>query len=120
MDRDLLLTYIEETEGIEFIKDLVDVRLFNKEKEQPIFKFECQFTVDGKKVPVYLLITKWFPEHLPLFYLPEYDYLGFLPHIEPSGLICYLEKESVYVNREEPKAVFQASAELAIQTLKKG
>jgi len=118
MNRELLLAYVEDTEGIEFVKDLAGSKLH--EKEHPLFLFECQFTVDGKKIPVTLLISKWFPQHLPLFYLPKYDHLGFLPHIEPSGQICYLEKESVYVNREEPKAVFQASAELAMQTLRHG
>lgn len=118
MTREQLLKYIEGTEGIEFVKDLVGSTLFKK--EQPLFLFACLLAVDSKKVPVSLFISKWFPQHLPIFHLPEYDHLGFLPHIEPKGLICYLEKESVYVNREEPKIVFQASVELAIQTLKDG
>ncbi|MEP0418067.1 MAG: ThiF family adenylyltransferase [Ekhidna sp.] len=118
MTRELLLRYIEDTEGIEFVKELVDSKLFKN--EQPLFLFGCQLTVDNKKVSISLIISKWFPQHLPLFLLPEYDHLGFLPHIEPKGLICYLEKESVFVNREEPKVVFQASVGLAIQTLVDG
>lgn len=118
MDRETLLTYIDRTPNIEFVSDLAPDKLSGD--YAPLFLLECKLDVAGKSVPINLCVTKWFPQHLPLFFLDKYDTLGFLPHIEPKGSICYLEKESVYINTEEPEVVFQASVEMAVQTLEDG
>ncbi|MCB0737327.1 MAG: ThiF family adenylyltransferase [Bacteroidetes bacterium] len=118
MDKTLIKKYIDETEQIEFVADFDDLLPFKS--FQPLYVLLCDLLVDKQKVRVTLIVTKWFPNHLPKFILKKYDALGFLPHIEPNAAICYLEKESVYVNRDEPKVVFQASVELAVQTLKDG
>lgn len=118
MDKELLLKYIEDTQDIEFTEDVSNSKHLKAEKV--LCWFKCLLTVNRKKVPIYLKISQGYPRNLPRFYLPQFDTLGFLPHILPSGWVCYLEKESVYINIEQPKIVFQASVELVVQTLKDG
>lgn len=101
--------YISRTDHIEVVRE------YSKSNS-----FDCILIVNDQKVPVKLNIPDQFPYESPYFILPRFDYLGFLPHILPLGNICYVEKESVYINIDEPEFVFQASVELAIQTLKDG
>lgn len=118
MDKETLLNYIASTQRIEYISD-IDSAKKNK-VESPLFSLICKLEVRNQIVPVALRITKWFPKHLPQFYLSNYDSLGYIPHILSDGSICYLEKESVYINTEKPKIVFQASVEMVIKTLADG
>ncbi|MEM6719179.1 MAG: ThiF family adenylyltransferase [Bacteroidota bacterium] len=118
MDITTLINYIKETEKISLIAD--ENLLSQIAMRSPFIFLNCILKVDEKDIPIKLVITSEFPEALPKFLLDKYDTLGFLPHIEPNGSICFLEKESVYINVEEPKAVFQASVELAIKTLSDG
>ena len=118
MDRDTVISYLRDADGIEFVSDLAPTRM--GAEDFPLHLMMCNLFVNGNAVAIKLLITKWFPRQLPIFFLEKYDALGFLPHIEPRGNICFLEKESIYINEEEPRVVFEASVELAIQTLSDG
>jgi len=118
MNRETLLSYIRNTENIEIFPDPSSVE--KKEDESPPFLLICKLKVLNQKILIAVHVTKWFPQHLPIFFLHEYNSLGFLPHILPNGSICYLEKESIYINTEKPEIVFQASVELVIKTLTDG
>lgn len=119
MNKDVVINYIQETENIRLTSDYLEPEETDRSLPS-LLSFNCVLKVDSTEVPVKLLITSDFPEELPKFFLSKFDELGFLPHIEPNGSICYLEKESVYINIEHPKAVFQASVELTIRTLSEG
>jgi len=118
MDKALFLEYIDETPNIKYVQDFVE--LLNFKEDNPLYVFRCKLELTIGKVDIFLLIPKRFPEYLPKFFLGKFDRLGFMPHIESNGTICFLEKESIYINRDEPNAVFQASVELAIETLEDG
>jgi len=118
MDFETLMNYIADTEGIEYISDVDSTK--KHDVESPLYSLICKLEVRKQIIPVALRITKWFPKHLPRFYLSRYDSLGYIPHILPDGSICYLEKESVDINTEKPKTVFQASVEMVIKTLTDG
>ncbi|MEM9921925.1 MAG: ThiF family adenylyltransferase [Bacteroidota bacterium] len=118
MTKEKIIDYISRTDQVTFLRE-IDLP---KQKKETYWLciLACQFQVEDHKVPINICVPKKFPYHLPKFLLPKYDHLGFLPHIEPNGSICYLEKESIFINIDKPEVVFQASAELAIQTLKDG
>lgn len=118
MNKETLLNYISDTDGIELIRD--ESKVFSETDEVKYYVFECNLKVIDTNLKVNVLVSSWFPQKLPVIFLERYDVLGFIPHVEPSGRICYLEKESIYINTEQPKAVFEASIGLAIKTLLDG
>ncbi|MCP4181193.1 MAG: hypothetical protein GY756_25805 [bacterium] len=118
MDESTLINYIQETENIDVVSDKENTKIDGITTS--LFTIPCVIKVDSKDIPINLLVSSDFPEVLPKFFLDKYDTLGFLPHVEPNSSICFLEKESVYINIEEPKAVFQASVGLVIKTIYEG
>jgi len=110
-NKETIIQYIHQTDNIDLISDV------ELNESDDYFSFQCELFPRGESLKVKLLVPKRFPMELPRIYLSRFDELGFLPHIEPKGSVCYLEKESVYTNVEEPLIVFQASVELAIQTI---
>jgi len=117
-NKDTFLNYIENSSVLTFVKDLRATK-DDKSKSSP-FLFECDLLFAGDKIPVRIFIPRKFPLALPKVILPTFDHLGFIPHIEPNGSVCFLEQESVYINIDEPETVFHASIELVIQTLTDG
>lgn len=118
MDLNQALEYIHLTDYIEAVvspeHSIVPV------ENEAGFRIACLLQVNHERVGIITLIPKDFPQSRPKFLLPKYDTLGFIPHITPIGVICYLETESNYTNTEVPLTVFQAAVELAIETLGKG
>ena len=94
MNREDLIHYIHSTENINLVSE--NEILLGSE----INEFFCELKINESKVSVRVLINNRFPEILPKFYLEKYNSLGFIPHVEPDGSICYLEKESIYVNTD--------------------
>ncbi len=118
MDKATILQYIDETDNLTFVSYLSTKEL-QSEIEHLTYVL-CNTRVGNQDIAIKVFVPKRFPNELPKFLLEQYDILGFLPHIAPSGSVCYLEKESVYINIDNPKIVFQASFEEALKTIKDG
>lgn len=84
--------------------------------------YRCSFkiTVEESEVMLECFIPASFPLELPKFQLETFDVLGFIPHVELNGQVCYLQKESVYTNLDEPEVVFQACVDEVLGTLQRG
>jgi hypothetical protein len=50
---------------------------------------EGEVTIAGYDVTLQLVLDHAFPLRLPRFILRPWDALGFIPHVDQSGLICW-------------------------------
>ena len=114
-NKEAVLELIDRCPNLEFVKQLEP----KKKGIAPVgvLFFACNLLIEDKKELATIVFYPDFPLTLPKILLTKYDALGFIPHIEPNGAVCYLEQESVYINIEEPEVVFQASIELSINTI---
>jgi molybdopterin/thiamine biosynthesis adenylyltransferase len=79
---------------------------------------EGQLEVGDRRVAVKLVLPVEFPLAFPLMYLQPWDALGFIPHVEVSGYVCYVASEGLLLDRRNPvgivaEAIRRASALLA-------
>lgn len=118
MNQELLIKYIDGTKGI---SRKSEVATSNKDG-LTVHICLVELSVLKQQVPARLVITDRFPRILPAFNIERYDLLGFIPHIEPNGRICFFEhkSESVYINEEVPELVFDQSVRMTIETLENG
>ncbi len=78
-------------------------------------------SVHGRSVVLRLELDRSFPRTLPSWYLEPWDACGFIPHVTPgAGLICFLDKEGLLLNRHEPLAIVIDSLALAKRVLEDG
>lgn len=114
----------------EFIKKSLpyynDVRVLDK-SEYPKYgnyKFslvmEGKVLLDGQSVTIQIALDDHFPFHKPFFFLKPYDVLGFIPHVDISGFICYIRDEGIIINTDNPLAIIEESFDRVIKTLTDG
>jgi molybdopterin/thiamine biosynthesis adenylyltransferase len=89
-------------------------------KSGAIFAFEGQTTVEGKEVLLQVGLDENFPRSLPQIYIVPWDALGFLPHVDNCGMVCYAQKEGLLLNRYAPASIIKEAIERSLQTLAKG
>jgi molybdopterin-synthase adenylyltransferase len=56
-------------------------------------------TVAGRAVTVALVVDPLFENKLPTVRLRPWDALGFIPHVDPSGVICYVDPEGMLLDQ---------------------
>jgi Prokaryotic E2 family B len=56
---------------------------------------EGEVTIEGYDVTLQLVLDHAFPLRLPRFFLRPWDALGFIPHVDQSGLVCFLDAEGI-------------------------
>lgn len=84
------------------------------------FVAEGEVTLKGQSVTVQIALDSRFPLHKPLFFLKPYDVLGFIPHVDKSGFICYVHDEGLIINTISVTAIIEEAFERAIKTLYDG
>jgi molybdopterin/thiamine biosynthesis adenylyltransferase len=60
-----------------------------------------------------------FPLSLPQYYLVD-NSIGFIPHVEQDGKICYYQDDYLYIDADRPADVIKETFELAKETVLKG
>jgi len=60
---------------------------------------EGTLTIAGRTVTVALVVDLLFENKLPTVLLRPWDALGFIPHISPSGVICYVDPEGMLLDQ---------------------
>lgn len=78
---------------------------------------EGRTRVGGREIVLYLGVDRRFPVSLPRVYLRPPKGLGFLPHVEHTGLICYQEPEGLLIDTERSGEVLVWAAERAVRAL---
>lgn len=114
MNRATIVNYINQTEHITLISENENLLL------DDVFVFSCSISIYQEQILFKVICSSDFPNVLPKFYFDNPDYFGFIPHIEPDGSVCYIEKESIYINEDCPDVVFDASVQLVKSTIENG
>ncbi len=73
-----------------------------------------------QSVTIQIALDNHFPLHKPLFFLKPYDALGFIPHVDICGLVCYVRDEGVVLDTEDVLGVIDESFEKVTKTLDNG
>lgn len=74
--------------------------------------------VEGVSLKLIIGIDSYFPYSLPHFFIEEYDSLGLmLPHVETDGYVCFLEKDNILLDYENPEGIFFESLDKVLQLL---
>ncbi len=60
---------------------------------------EGTLTIAGRTVTVALVVDPLFENKLPAVLLQPWDALGFIPHIDPAGVICYIDPEGMLLDQ---------------------
>jgi len=66
------------------------------------------------------VLDRSFPLRLPRFILRPWDALGFIPHVDQSGLVCFLDAEGIVLDRRRPVEVIREAWQRVVGTLADG
>src|SRR6266851_2655045 len=81
---------------------------------------EGEVTIEGYDVTLQLVLDRSFPLRLPRFILRSWDALGFIPHVDQSGLVCFLDAEGIVLDRRRPVEVIREAWQRVVGTLADG
>jgi molybdopterin-synthase adenylyltransferase len=81
---------------------------------------EGEVQVTQRTVTIGILVDPLRRNRLPVFYLRPWDALGFIPHVMPSGVICFLDDEGLVLDRRRPFDIVYESFERVQHTLHTG
>lgn len=82
--------------------------------------FEGNHTIEGKDITIQVGLPKRFPVEKPMLFLKNPKVLGFLPHIEKDGFICYSHDEGLLIDRSNPSGIIKEAFHRAERTLRDG
>jgi hypothetical protein len=71
-------------------------------------------------VTVTLAFPRRFPRALPVVYLEPWDALGFLPHVDLRGTVCYRDSEGVLLDHRSPEGIAEEALQMARALLEDG
>jgi molybdopterin-synthase adenylyltransferase len=81
---------------------------------------EGEVTIEGYDVTLQLVLDHSFPLRLPRFILRPWDALGFIPHVDQSGLVCFLDAEGIVLDRRRPVEVIREAWQRVVGILADG
>ncbi|MEN9936618.1 MAG: hypothetical protein RLZZ387_3197 [Chloroflexota bacterium] len=81
---------------------------------------EGQLTVADRTVTIAVQVDPILRNQLPLVFLRPWDALGVIPHIDPNGLVCYLDKEGLLLDRRRPVDIVRDALKQVQCTLEDG
>lgn len=76
--------------------------------------------VDGRRVTLQLDLRPPFPLTLPRITLHPWDALGFIPHVNGRGVVCYQDPEGLVMDRYRPVDLASYAVESACDLLADG
>ncbi|GAE36827.1 E2/UBC family protein [Halalkalibacter akibai] len=82
--------------------------------------FEGTLTIENYVVTVQVVLPKHFPLYKPMFILKDPQALGFIPHVEPDGFICYSHDEGLLLDQSNPPGILSETYQRAVNTLREG
>ena len=81
---------------------------------------EGTLTIAGRTVTVALIIDPLFENKIPTVLLRPWDALGFIPHIDPSGKICYVDPEGMLLDQNRQLQIIRDCMAHVQRTLRAG
>lgn len=101
----------------DIITDLIQVNPSVIPRRNIQHAFQGKVNICDTEVSIYIAFDKSFPVSKPLFYLKEKNILGFIPHIETNGFICYMHDEGLVLDQDKPSSVVEVCLKKALTTL---
>lgn len=77
-------------------------------------------TVGGKDMALAVGVNRRFPESLPIVFLSPWDALGFIPHVDEDGQVCYADGEGLVLDAEDPVGILVEATKRALDVLEDG
>jgi molybdopterin/thiamine biosynthesis adenylyltransferase len=87
---------------------------------QSVYSFEGELSVENQSVKLLVGLDRFFPLSLPNIFLKSFDALGFIPHIDKDGFVCYAQKEGLLIDRNNPVGIIRDALFRARKTLLDG
>src|SRR5690625_1409721 len=80
--------------------------------------YQKDYRVEEVNLKLIIGIDIYFPYSLPHFFIVDYRELNFmLPHVETDGYICFLEKDNILLDYENPEGILSESLEEVLHLL---
>jgi len=89
-------------------------------KSTGLVTVEGEVNVEGHEVTIGVTLDRTFPLSLPRIYLRPWDSLGYIPHVDTSGNICFSDPEGLLLDRREPVGIVLSAIQRAVQVLTDG
>lgn len=118
MDSIELLNIVKSLKGFSFIREL-KINEFPSKKWNLDFGFSGNVEINGTIRTLIIAFNKHYPYNKPIYFIENYDSLGFIPHVESDGYICYTE-DNITLNPELPKEILECTLLQVIGTLENG
>ena len=83
-------------------------------------RIKGQIAIGEQLVDLVIVLMRTFPLELPIFLLKTADALGFIPHVDTYGTICFAEPEGILLDSNEPTLIVLESLERVLQLLNDG
>lgn len=81
---------------------------------------EGEAVVEGRRAILRLDLGPSFPLALPRILLRPWDALGFIPHVDANGVVCFADEEGLILDRRRPGHIATEAIERAIAVLSDG
>jgi molybdopterin-synthase adenylyltransferase len=81
---------------------------------------EGEVLIAGREVTLQLVLDSSFPLTLPRFFVCPWDALGFIPHIDQHGFVCFADPEGLVLDRQRPVQVVQEAFQCVVKVLTDG
>lgn len=118
MDSRDLLNIVKALKGFTFTKELKKNE-FPSKKWNLDYGFSGNVEINGIKTTLIIAFNEHYPYKKPIFFLKDHDALGFIPHVENDGYICYTD-DNIILNSHVPKEILEETTLQVIDTLTKG
>jgi hypothetical protein len=81
---------------------------------------EGEITIAGRTVTVALVVDPLLQNRLLTVYLRPWDALGFIPHVDPGGQICFLDQEGIVLDQRRQLDIVCETLKQVRRTLEDG
>ncbi|HMN15771.1 MAG TPA: E2/UBC family protein, partial [Bellilinea sp.] len=115
----LLLSHLSETELI-YNPRLIEAKGSFAGKRGATIVFEAEVQIEDQSVTLQIGFDDWFPHSLPIISVVPWNALGFIPHVETNGYVCYAQKEGLLLNRRDTEGILDEALMRAVSVLANG
>ena len=90
---------------------LTEIRIItsnsSSDNRQSVYAFEGYTVIEKQSIKLLIGLNKFFPLSLPNIFIRPFDQLGFIPHIDKDGFVCYVQNEGLLLDRNNPVGIIR-------------
>jgi molybdopterin-synthase adenylyltransferase len=99
---------------------LHNLRIFYASSPARAIVLEGEAIIRIHRVLIRVELDSEFPLHLPRIILVPWDALGYIPHVDTKGTICFADTEGILIKWQNPQGVVVEALKRAIAVLEAG